>query len=183
VPRLDKELQSQDLTLLRISPTLAESAFAAVEASLLQLQQWLWWAQEPFDWDRYKSFIQEKSMAFDDDLEWRYFAFLPGETAVCGGGSISLNVDAERSRASVGYWVRTDLSGRGIATEIARVLTEAAFRSLEEISTVEISMDELNLASARVPEKLGFTCLGSSPKQIRALGHSGRGLIWSMQRR
>ena len=47
---------------------------------------------------------------------------------------------------------------------------------------VEIHMDAANVASARVPAKLGYTLLGEEAREILAPGHTGRGLAWAVSR-
>ncbi len=55
----------------------------------------------------------------------------------------------------IGYWVRSDRTGRGIATEAARALTGAAFATAG-VDRVEVHCDPRNAASAAVPGKLGY---------------------------
>jgi RimJ/RimL family protein N-acetyltransferase len=55
----------------------------------------------------------------------------------------------------IGYWVRTDLEGRGIATEAAALLTHAGL-GLPGIDRMEIRCDPDHTASAAVPRKLGY---------------------------
>ena len=48
-----------------------------------------------------------------------------------------------------------DRIGQGIATDVARALTAAAF-AIAGIERVEVHCEEANARSARVPEKLGY---------------------------
>ena len=56
----------------------------------------------------------------------------------------------------IGYWVHQAWTRRGLATAASAALVEAAFR-LPGVDRIEIVHDELNVASAGVPRKLGFT--------------------------
>jgi RimJ/RimL family protein N-acetyltransferase len=55
----------------------------------------------------------------------------------------------------LGYWLRTDATGKGLATEAAAALTQAAFTELRP-GRIEIRCDPKNLHSARIPKRLGF---------------------------
>jgi ribosomal-protein-serine acetyltransferase len=81
----------------------------------------------------------------------------------------------------IGYWVRASMIGRGIATEAARQLTERAF-AIPGVEHVEIHHDKANLASRRVPEKLGYTLLREVDDEIRALAECGTSCEWRLTR-
>lgn len=98
---------------------------------------------------------------FAADREWRYGLFLADEGKVLGEvglfprdatGRVQYN-DADR--VELGYWLRADMTGRGLVTEGAQaVLAMAA--TLPHVSRVEIRCDERNTPSAAVPKRLGF---------------------------
>lgn len=54
----------------------------------------------------------------------------------------------------IGYWIRSDRTGRGYATEAARMLVGAAWM-LDDVGRVEIRFDAANTASAAVAAKTG----------------------------
>ena len=99
--------------------------------------------------------------AFAADLEWRYAILSPDGRSMLGevdlfsraaGGRVPY---PEADRAEIGYWLRADMSGRGLATEAARAMLEVA-RSLPRFTQVVIRCDELNAPSCAVPARLGF---------------------------
>lgn len=59
----------------------------------------------------------------------------------------------------VGYWVRTSETGKGYATEAARLLMECAFTALK-VNRFELRCDARNAKSQRVAEKLGLELEG-----------------------
>ena len=180
--RLPVQISSEGLVLRAISLDFLSDAFEAVDESRQEVRKWLWWAQDPLDEPAYREFIRRNVENFENDLEWRYFMFDEESNQLFGGCSLEvLDSEGERS-ANVGYWVRTTSTNRGIATRTARALTSTAFTHLDEIECVEIGMDIANVASARVPLKLGFDLVGEREKLIRAPGHTGRGLLWKMSR-
>jgi RimJ/RimL family protein N-acetyltransferase len=83
---------------------------------------------------------------------------------VVGGGTLH-HLDAERKIVEIGYFVLPRARRRGIATTIARLLSEHAF-SLG-IKRVAAYVNVGNIASERVVERAGFTREGvvrSMPK-------------------
>jgi RimJ/RimL family protein N-acetyltransferase len=61
---------------------------------------------------------------------------------------------AHADRVEIGYWLRADVTGRGFATEAARAMVELAGRL--GMPATEIRCDPRNVASAAVPQRLGF---------------------------
>lgn len=55
----------------------------------------------------------------------------------------------------IGYWIVESRWGEGLATEIAAAMTQSALRWMGA-TRVEIRTDVVNVASARVAEKLGY---------------------------
>ena len=99
---------------------------------------------------------------FDANREWRYALLSPDAAAVYGDVGLFPRdatrrvplVDADR--VEVGYWLRQDLMGRGLATEATRAALDVA-KSLGGMLQVEIRCDARNLPSAAIPQRLGFT--------------------------
>ncbi|HQT99167.1 MAG TPA: GNAT family protein [Acidimicrobiales bacterium] len=165
-----------------MSLTDVDGAFEAVTESVDEVRRWLWWAQGPLDEDSYHDFVRAQSEKFVNDVEWRYYVIDRFDNHLVGGGSINPAHSTDTQSASVGYWIRTSCTKRQFATQAASLLTDAAFTYLTEIAEVEISMDVANVASARIPAKLGFSLRGEFDRAIRAPGHTGRGFIWSLSR-
>lgn len=98
---------------------------------------------------------------FDAGREWRYAMLTPDERDVFGEIGIfprdtSRRVHIEDAdRVEIGYWLRADQTGQGLATEAARGALAIA-RGLPGLVQVEIRCDARNVASAAVPQRLGF---------------------------
>jgi ribosomal-protein-serine acetyltransferase len=83
----------------------------------------------------------------------------------------------------IGYWVRTDRTGRGYATAAAAALTSMAFDASADVARIEIRMDQGNARSRRVAERLGFVLIGDERfDEARLAGQTGRGWIWAIDR-
>ncbi len=61
----------------------------------------------------------------------------------------------------IGYWIHPRHLRRGLATEVARQLTDRAFAD-PSVDRVEIHHDRANAASGGVPAKLGFELVGET---------------------
>lgn len=81
----------------------------------------------------------------------------------------------------IGYWVRASEINKGVATFGARELTKIAFMN-PAITHVEIHHDSANLASGRVPEKLGYTFIVELDREPDAPSASGKHKIWRVSR-
>ena len=81
----------------------------------------------------------------------------------------------------IGYWVHPFFTGQGFATRAAQALTTLGL-SVRGVSHVEIHHDKANLASGRVPLKLGFELVGERPVEAVAPGETGVHCIWRTDR-
>ena len=81
----------------------------------------------------------------------------------------------------IGYWIHAEHVNQGYATELSHALTDAALRT-EGVERVEIHHDKANVASGRVPEKLGFTLADEKRRDPEAPGEIGIERVWVMTR-
>jgi ribosomal-protein-serine acetyltransferase len=78
-------------------------------------------------------------------------------------------------------YTRQSHTRRGLATAASAALVEQAFR-LPGVDRVEIIHDELNVASAGVPRKLGFTEAERRPLDEHPPAGNGVGVVWRLTR-
>ena len=99
---------------------------------------------------------------FATSREWRYAVFDPESSRIVGEMGLYPRSAAGRAhygdsdRVEVGYWLRSDVTGRGYATEAARAVIGIAVR-LPRFRLIEIRCDARNVPSAALPRRLGFT--------------------------
>jgi len=166
--------------LRRWRPAQAEALTAAVEASMPELRRWMPWAQEQPTVVGITEVLTEGEVSFEADREWQFVVAEPGADGVLG--ATGLHHRGAPDTVEIGYWIRSDRTGGGLATAAARALTTVAFAHLAYVSAVEIQMDASNRRSVAVPPKLGFRLTGEVDHAIDAPGHSGRWEVWSMDR-
>jgi len=93
-------------------------------------------------------------------------------------GGTGLHTRPGPDAREIGYWVRADRIGRGIATETAGALTRVAFEA-DKLDRVEIHCDADNVRSASVPRKLGFTHEATLRKR-RVGGKIRDTMLWTL---
>lgn len=178
MPLLPNRLSSASVELLRLNGTFSQELLEAAEISYSQLKRWLRWAQTYPTIEMFRTNLKEDDDRFENDLAWRYVLREPLSRVVLGVAS--LQPWSEPHIFSIGYWVRSDFSSRGYATEAARILTESGFKYISDIERILIQMDQQNVSSAAIPRKLGYELLQETDFEPFAPGHSGRGFIWTM---
>lgn len=157
-----------------------DALMSAVAQSQPELARWLPWADPMPTTDAERLFIEDHQRAFDGDEDYGYFLIERSTGELVGGAGLH---PKEGDIAEIGYWVRSDRTGRGYATSAAHALTTAAFDHLSNVVRIIIRMDQANLASAAVPPKLGYTLEGEEVfRDMVAYGHTGKGWIWAQSR-
>ena len=165
------------LALARWRRERASSAAEAINASLEHLQPWMAWASEPATEESMTTFfaIAEEQWAQRRDFG---YSIVDEHDSVVGGCGLHARIGP--NGLEIGYWVHVDWIGKGVATAAARALTDAAF-GIEGIERVRIQCEDVNVRSARVPEKLGYTFAGVDvPEDGPCSGRPTQ--VWWMQR-
>ena len=168
-----------DLVLRRWSASDVEAVVAAVQRSYTELRRWMPWAAEPPSAASVADFLERAGRDGGSDVDMGFGLFeLDGELV----GGFGLHARRGPGALEIGYWVRSDRTGRGYATAAAGALTAAAFAFFPEVERVEIRCDPANRASAAVPPKLGYELEGEEPSEILAAGQTGSQLVWVRRR-
>ncbi len=161
------------------APSDAPALKAAVDASRDHLRPWLPWAADP---PVPVEATAAQLEAFGRDFaagQWWAYGIFPRAGAEGGSDAGGGDADGGDGRAAgprvlggvgvhrprhpvqppsvreIGYWLRADATGQGYMTEAVGVLVDAALAEPGVLS-VEIRVDPDNVASARVPARLGF---------------------------
>ncbi len=146
---------------LRLRPVRAsddDELFAAVCTSLAELSRWLPWCQDGYTREACRAWLcatleswqasREFALLIEDRQTGRFI------------GLTGLNrIDVLGRWGNLGYWLRTDAAGNGIATEAAAAVVPFGFGRLR-LRRIEIFADVENHASRRVAEKIGATFEG-----------------------
>jgi ribosomal-protein-serine acetyltransferase len=174
-----EELSHGEVRLRRWRPDDAPALLAAITESSEHLRPWMEWA-DGYDEDKAADYLSGCDENWTSGSDFSY-AIIVGDQVV---GSAGLHNRLGDDALEIGYWVHASWTGRGIATDTAEALTEAAL-ALPGISRVEIHHDTANLASGRIPAKLGYTRVGERPAgadRPDSPGGTGIHVIWQFTR-
>jgi len=177
---LADQLSGDRLELRRWTLEHLDELLETVRSSYDELHLWMQWAASPPTHESLRNVILNARKEFDANEKWNYGLFeIATEACV---GSAGLRRGDVLDELEIGYWVRTDRTRRGYATEATSVLTTDAFTAPLDIARVRISMDAANLASAGVPRRLGYHLEGEMSREILTPGHTGHGVLWTVTR-
>jgi RimJ/RimL family protein N-acetyltransferase len=169
-------LEYAPVTLRRHRADDLDAVFQAVTESLDHLRPWLPWAAG-YTRQSAAEFLAKSAQGWADGTEYGYAIIAGGVLA--GGCGLMSRIGP--GGLEIGYWVHQAWTRRGLATAASAALVQAAFR-LPGVDRIEIVHDELNVASAGVPRKLGFTKVGRRPLDPPPPAGTGTGIVWRLVR-
>jgi RimJ/RimL family protein N-acetyltransferase len=136
---------------LEDAPLLKE----AVDSSLDHLRPWMPWARfEPQTLDEKVELLRSFRSNFDADEDYPYGVFEPDDSRQLGGAG--LHKRGGDASLEIGYFIRADSIGKGLATEVTAVLARVGIEKCG-MARIDIQVDPENVRSLRIPRKLGFT--------------------------
>ncbi|MFB9237847.1 GNAT family N-acetyltransferase [Plantactinospora siamensis] len=171
-------INAGDIVLKRWELAWAEELAGTVRASLPELAPWMPWANEAYDLDTARLFIEVSDDAWDEGTAFQYAVFTAVGELV---GSCGLMTRMGPGILEIGYWIHSDHAGRGYATALAGALARVALAT-PGIDRAGIRHDAANSASGRVAAKAGFTEVGLVERDPEAPGESGFHVVWELAR-
>jgi RimJ/RimL family protein N-acetyltransferase len=135
-------------------PADAGLAKEAIDTSLDHLRPWMPWAEsEPTTLEQKRGLLARFAEDFARGDDAVYGIFEPDERRVVGGTGLHPRLDG--NAREIGYWIRADAIGRGLAGESTAALTRVAFE-VDGVEWMEIHVDPDNVRSAAIPRRLGY---------------------------
>ena len=174
--RPDDLIEAGPVTLRRYRADDLDALVQAVSESEAHLGPWLPWVAGHSRASE-AEFLARAARDWESGIAYNY-AILAGGVLAGGCGLMSR---IGPGGLEIGYWVHRDWTRRGLATAASAALVEAAFR-LPGVDRIEIVHDELNVASAGVPRKLGFTEVARRPLDPPPPAGTGIGVVWRLVR-
>jgi RimJ/RimL family protein N-acetyltransferase len=172
--RPDEVIEHGPVTLRRFRADDLDALFGAVTESLDHLRPWMPWAAG-YTRESAEQYLDGSIRNWADGTEYNYAIMAEGALA----GSIGLMTRSGPGSLEIGYWVHRDWTRRGLATAASAALVEQAFR-LPGVDWVEIVHEELNVASGKIPRKLGFTEIEHRALDHPAQAGNGTGIVWRL---
>lgn len=136
-----------DLPVPEHAPLMAH----AYKNSQQELQEFMIWAQKELTLENAEEFIESQ---IDHETDITFFPIDKETGRFIGSFSLMLDKEAVPSY-EIGYWVNTELTGNGYATEVVHELVKYAFEELGA-KRLTILTDLNNIASEKIAEKCGF---------------------------
>lgn len=155
-------LSNGDLTLRPPEPEDAVTVARAVQASLAELEPWMPWATSDYD--------EAAAAWWIEHGDAHPFLILDAEDEFIGTCGLN-EFDDRNKRANLGYWVRSDRAGRGVATAATVLLASYGLTDLG-LRRIEIVMAVENETSRRVAERAGASYEGIQLKRLMLHGIS-----------
>ena len=142
-------------TLRAWQPEHAPLLLEAIAASLPELQRWTPWViPQPFEEAVLVERLTTFRAQFKEGSRFIYGLFDRGDGRVLGQAGLYDRVGP--GALEIGYWIRSDATGRGLARAATQALTNVAFETMH-MQCVEVRCDPNNAPSAAIPRRLGFT--------------------------
>jgi RimJ/RimL family protein N-acetyltransferase len=160
--------------LRRGTPADDVALLEAVQASFAELHPWMPWCTAPVQLADQRAFIERGAEQWAAGTAFHWFVVDGGGSLI---GSISIMDRVGPGAVEVGYWLRSDATGRGVMTRAAAWVTDVAL-GLEGVERVEIHCDAANTRSAAVARRLGFRLDRTEPAEPTAPGESGLKQVW-----
>jgi RimJ/RimL family protein N-acetyltransferase len=157
------------LLLRRFTRRDIGSLTEAVQASLPALNEWLPWAHPGYKRDDAANYVRDSLEAWKEGRAYDFAIRKRGEARRHIGNISVWPVSRLTRTGEIGYWIRTDDTSNGIATEATAAIVKMAFDDLGYHKLVlRIALG--NRQSERVAEKLAFSREGVLREELLIRG-------------
>jgi RimJ/RimL family protein N-acetyltransferase len=172
-------VETERLVIRCWSPTDGPRLRAALDELDDYLRPWIPWMQyEPLPLEQTVARLRTYRANFDSDRDYRYAVLDPTETELIGENGLYTRVGP--GAREIGYWVHSRHAGKGYAVEASAAMVKVAFE-LDRVQRIEIHCAPENVASTRIPMRLGFQHEATLPRRIVDGDGTVHGLmIWTL---
>ena len=171
-------IETDRLVVRCYNPSDAQLLADSVAENIDHLKPWMPWAHfEPTSMEERVNRLKRFRGMFDLGQDYIYGIFNPKETKLIGG--TGLHTRLGESELEIGYWIHKDHINQGLVTESTAALIKVAFE-IVHIHRIEIHCSPVNLASAAIPKKLGFSHEGTLRAKTPFLDHWSDTMVWGL---
>lgn len=154
------------------------SVFEAVQVSEKALSQWMDWYNSDFSIETAREWLSTLNSAWEEGTNYQ-FAIIDNELHQFLGSCGINHINKTYLLANLGYWIRSDRTGEGLATETTKLLAKFGFQQLG-LRRIEIVTGVENRASRRVAEKSGATFEGILRRRMKLGGKNIDAAMFSL---
>jgi RimJ/RimL family protein N-acetyltransferase len=128
----------------------------AINRSLPALQRWMPWAVDP-SFEPTQRFVKAGAESWSNEQakDFPMVVIHKAFNQIIGASGFNERSNPLVPMYEIGYWLDTQYTGLGLATEAVSALTTFAFKSFNAVR-VQVVMQADNYASRRIAEKCGF---------------------------
>ena len=173
----DLALSDGAVRLRPYRPDDVDVLFAAARESIEEVNPWLPWCHVKYSRDEAAAWVHSRAEAWRTGTEYS-FVIEDEATQQFAGGCALNQIDPLRLRANLGYWVRSSMTGRGLATVATRLLARFGFEKLG-LQRIETVAAVGNIASQRVAEKAGAMRECIARRRLRVHGRPHDAVCYS----
>ncbi|WYP27441.1 GNAT family N-acetyltransferase [Alkalihalobacillus sp. FSL W8-0930] len=159
--------ETERLLIRAPKPGDGAKMYEAVSSSIEQLKPWLPFAHFEQSPELTEANIREAHVNFLTRKDLRLLVFHK-ETGELVASSGLHRIDWDVPKVEIGYWIRTEYSGKGYMTEAVQGITTFAFQELKA-RRVEIRCDAKNVKSRAIAERLNFELEAVLKQEAKAI--------------
>jgi RimJ/RimL family protein N-acetyltransferase len=149
-----------------------------VNRDLAHLRPFMPWAQESVTVEGQTAWWRSTLDGAHDGPRDLPYGIFDADGRIIGGTGFHLR--GGPGVVEIGYWLASDMTGRGLMTRIVSALVDAA-RQADGVQVVEIKCDVANERSAAVPRRLGFRIIREETREPLAASDTGRDVVWALE--
>jgi ribosomal-protein-serine acetyltransferase len=166
-----EHLSDERIAIKKIIPEYIPQLFQAAFESREKLKVWLPWCHSNYNIEETRDWVNLQQIEWNDKREFSFGIFELGTNRFIGGCGIN-QINWIHKIGNVGYWIRTNATGKGYAGAAARLCAIFGFIDIK-LKRIEIVAAKDNLASQRAAEKAGATkeCLARKRLIVGDISH------------
>lgn len=152
--------------------------FEAIQASIADISLWESWCTTGYSLEDSRTYLLDAYVKRQRGIEYRFCLFDLASGQIIG--SVALNrIVHEYKTANIGYWIRSDFTGRSLAVTAVQAVARFAFEELL-MTRLEIVALEKNYRSRRVAVKSGAADEGLHRNRLYFQGKPEHAWVYSL---
>ncbi|MDR3430859.1 MAG: GNAT family N-acetyltransferase [Rouxiella aceris] len=152
--------------------------FDAIRTSIPEIGIWESWCSENYCLEDSRQYLIDSYVKRQRGQEYRFCLFERDSGKIVG--SVAINrIVPEYKTANIGYWIRSDSTGRSLAVIAVKAIARFAFDELG-MTRLEIVAMSGNLRSCRVAEKSGAVAEGLHRNRLYLRGQPRNAWVYSL---
>ncbi len=154
------------------------SLYEALRVSLSEISTWMPWCHAGYSMEDSAVWVFSRDLVWRENQEYDFVIYDRQDEAFVG--AVGLNqINRLNQMANLGYWVSSQYTGRGAATEGTQLAARFGFEVLG-LQRIEILVAHGNQASQRVAMKAGASREGILRNRLQLHGKAHDAVLFSL---